>query len=493
MEVLSFIKGVFSKEKAIVKEESLEAFKPIKNIVKETDITKAPISGRVSRPSLEYQQVIQDLKSGTKFITQPYIAEVIPVIRKLAMINPDLGLALNDIIQLTNTGHTIRFDKQQKADEVQKMRLHLKNKQEEWGDGVDGINGLINKLIAQVYISGALCLEIDIANDKSGVYNVPLVNPETINFAWNTRTRRYESYQKQNPSAAQINVTTQKMVKMNPYTFIYYAIGGDTDLPYGIPPYLTALNSISVQGDMDKNIRYIMKQLGLLGFFEAKIEKPTMIDGENEAQYGSRLNSLLTESRNNLEDGLNDGIVVGFKDDHEFNFNATGKNLTGVGDVYQMNEVQVANGLKTSPSFLGVKLSGTETGITIVFTKMLSQLSNVQSLLSRALRKIYTTELRLAGYTFQNLEVEFNPSTITDDMKTQQAEEVRIRNVNNKYLMGIIDQQQAADELGYDTPDQPEPRAPIDNSAKDREDREKKKDESDKRVRDKNKPQPKSK
>lgn len=460
---------------------------------KNNGVKTAPVSGRVSRPSLEYQQIIQDLKSGTKFITQPYIAEVIPLIRKLSMVNPDMGLALYDIVQLTNTGHTIRFDKQQASQEVQAMRLHLKNAQERWGDGVAGINGLVNKLIAQIYISGALCMEMDILNDKTGVGNLPLVNPETIMFSWNTRSRRYEAYQKQKPSAAQINVTVEKLVKLNPFTFMYYGIGGDTDLPYGIPPYLNALTALSTQADMDKNIRFILKQLGLLGFFEVKIDKPPILDSESNAQYLSRLETLLTESKNNVGEGINDGVVVGFKDDHEFQFNSTTKNLTGVDGVYERNEIQVGNGLKTSPSFLGVKLAGTETGITIVFTKMLSQLSNVQALISRALRKIYTTELTLAGFSFNNLEVEFFPSTITDELKTEQSEEIKIRNVNNKYLMGIISQEQAADELGYDTPDQAEPRAPIDDSAKDRQDREKKKDESDKNVRDKNKPQPKRK
>jgi len=485
MGLIQDFKQLFSSPTPVVTK-AVEKAQPISK-----DIKTAPVGGRQSRPSLEYQQVIQDLKSGTKFITQPYIAEVVPIIRKMAMVNPDLGLALYDIVQLTNTGHTIKFDKEQGPDEVIRMRRHLKDKQEVWGDGVAGINGLINKMIAQVYISGALCGELDIANDKTGVNNFPLVNPESIQFAWNTRSRRYEAYQKQRPSAATINVTVEKVVKMNPFTFMYFGIGGDTDLPYGIPPYLNALNSLSIQGDMDKNIRYIMKQLGLLGFFEALMDKPDKNDGESDSMYLKRLSSILTEAKTNLETGLNEGLVVGYKDDHEFNFNATGKNLTGVDGVYERNEIQVANGLKVSPSFLGVKLAGTETGITIVFTKMLSQLSNVQALLARALRKLYITELTLAGFSFNSLEVEFEPSTITDDLKNQQADEIRIRNVNNKYLMGIISQKQAADELGYDSPDQPEPRAPIDDAEVDSQKREKDKDKSDKTGRDKKKPQPK--
>jgi len=52
---------------------------------------------------------------------------------------------------------------------------------------------------------------------------------------------------------------------------------------------------------------------------------------------------------------------------------------------------------------------------------------------------------------------------------------------------------QMADELGYDSPDQDEPRAPIDQSEVDRQNREKDKDASDRKGREKKKPQPKRK
>lgn len=124
---------------------------------------------------------------------------------------------------------------------------------------------------------------------------------------------------------------------------------------------------------------------------------------------------------------------------------------------------------------------------------MLSQLSNVQEMLSANLKFGYALELRLAGFDFKGLRVEFNPSTITDELKYQQGQEYKIRNVYNKYMFGIISIQQAADELQYDKPDQEEPRGPLDGSGQEKEEREKDKDDSDRKVRDKNKPQPKRK
>jgi len=83
------------------------------------------------------------------------------------------------------------------------------------------------------------------------------------------------------------------------------------------------------------------------------------------------------------------------------------------------------------------------------------------------------------------------PSTITDELKSQQAQEYKVRNIFNKYMFGIISMQQAADELGYDKPDAKEPRGPLNDKGAEQEKRQDQNDKSDKKIRDKAKPQPK--
>lgn len=446
-------------------------------------------STRVSRPTIT--NTFSDIKGKTTFVSPDFIAEYIPVIRKLSWINEDMGLAVNDMVRLTNTGHRIKFDPAVPAEMQAKMRQHIEDKQIEWGDGIDGMNGLVNKMISQIWIAGALSNEWVVANDKKGIKNVALVNPETIVFSWNKKQLRYEPYQKQTYETGFIY--GEKYEKLNENTYRYYAINGDTELPYGIPPFLTALNPISTQSDMVQNIRYMMKQVGLLGFFETLMEKPSQLDGESDDKYKARLQTFLDTTKKEIIGGLGEGVIVGYKDDHEFKFNSTTKDLRGVGDIYNQNERSVANGLKFAPEFLGVSQKGTETGLSIVFTKMLSQLTNIQAIIAANLKFGYNLELRLAGFTFENLRVEFNPSTITDDLKNQQAQEIKIRNVIAKYGQGIIGQQQAADELNYDKPDAEEPRILPDKQAEMDQKREKDKDASDRKVRDKNKPQPKRK
>jgi len=453
--------------------------------------------GRTSRPTIGIDNFV-DIRSRVTFINPGFIAEYIPIIRKLSWINPDVGVAVNDMVQLTNTGHRVKFDPGVPADMQEKMRRHLEVKQMEWGDGVAGMNGLVNKMISQIWIAGALANEWVVANDKKGISHLALVNPETIIFQWNKKKLRFFPYQKQDLNTGGVmggiktgNVQGGNYVKLNTNTFKYFGLNGDTDIPYGIPPYLAALNALTTQGEMDKNIRFIMKQIGLLGFTQLLMNKPGQDSGEKDEAYKARLLSLLVEAKDNVLEGVKDGIVVGYDEDHEFEFNSTTKNLSGVGELYNQNEVQVANGLKMAAQFLGVGDGSAETGINIIFTKMLSQLQNVQKLIAANLKHGYSLELRLAGFTFQSIHVDFNPSTITDELKFQQAQEYKVRNVFNKYMAGVIGMQQMADELGYDKPDAKEPRGPLSDVGAQKDERQDQNDKSDKKIRDKKKAQPK--
>ena len=444
--------------------------------------------GRASRPTFNHDSFV-DIKGQVTYVNPGYIAEIIPIIRKLSWINPDLGLAVNDMVQLTNTGHRIKFDPGVPPEQQENMRVHLDEQERKWGDGVAGINGVINKMIAQIWISGALSIEWVVENDLKSIKHIAFVNPETIRFRWDKKKLRFFPYQRQDYNTGMIQ--GEKYVKLNKNTYKYYGLNGDTDIPYGIPPFLTALNSLSTQAEMDKNIKFILKQLGLLGFVELLMGKPGPREGESDSEYETRLKRILSEAKTNILEGVSDGVVTGYEEDHTFEFHSTTKNLNGVPQMYNLNEVQVANGLKMAPDFLGVQRGRAESGLNITFTKMLSQLQNIQKMIAFCLQWGYALELRLAGFKFEHLDVVFNPSTITDELKYQQSQEYKIRNVANKYNMGIIGQHQAADELGYDKPDQKEPRAPLDDSGAAKEKRQDQNDKSDKKTRDKSKPQPK--
>ena len=447
--------------------------------------------GRVSEPHDASKG--QWLPNANKFniIKPDAINDLIPVVRSLYKTNEDLGSVLFDLVQLTNTGHNIKFDQDINPDLQDKMREHLTVRSKEWGYGTSGINGLVNKWIAQIWVGGALSYEMVPNRRLTQIESLPMINPETIRFGLKPGGR-YEPYQKASGWRGVLN----EYIKLNEATYSYTGLWGDEDTPYGIPPFISALNSISTQKDMKDNINHILNQLGLLGYLQAKLDKPEQKANESEAKYGERLNLFLDEAKVNILEGFKTGVLVGYQEDHEFDFKSTTKNLSNVNDVFDLNQNQLANALKSPGSFLGLDQKGGEGQLGIIFTKMLSQLINVQSILAQALERVYNMELVLAGYDFKGLKVEFNKSTITDDLKSWQGKEIKQRVLHALWVDRIISSEQYADDMMYKKPykiiEPPEPGATNDAAGK-KEDREKDKDKSDRKNRDKNNPQPKRK
>jgi len=449
-------------------------------------------AGRISSPrNNETSYSLDKIKKETDVIKPEFSFEAIPIIRKLYKYNEDVGSILVDLIQLTNTGHKIKFDNSVAPDLVDKMRSHIETRSNDWGSGVSGIHGIINKLIAQIWVGGALSAEIVPSRDFMNVDNIIIIDPETIRFKLNKKDGRYNPYQ----LLKYFFGFDKQYIKLNTNTYKYYGLIGDTDNPYGVPPFMTALKSLSTQKAMRDNIDHIMNQMGLLGYLEVLAEKPEQQADESDETYKSRLTSFLTDTKNNVLHGFKQGVVAGYEGDHTFTFHSTTKNLNGIPELFNQNENQIANGLKSSSTFLGVSGGGTEQMLSIVFTKMLSQLKNVQLILATFLEELYKLELLMAGYNFKNLKVEFKASTITDDLKIQQGREIKQRVLHNLWVDGIIGQEVYADSMDYQKPDRvvvpPEPNSNTDSSGKKK--KEDDKDTSDRKGRDKKKNQPKRK
>ena len=491
MEILGYeLRNPFKKTEGLVIKKTIE---PLVQGKKEKKTVSVP-AGRVSVPEASKNgDFISGMDNKLQFVKPDFATKCIPLIRKLYKVNEDVGSVLYDAIQLTNTGHKIKVDQSVPPDLQDEMRAHLKKVSKNWHTGTASIDGLVNKWIAQVYVAGALSVEWAPKMDLSGIDQSILVNPESILFSLDKG--KYHPYQK----VKGLRAIKDDKIKLNTNTYLYYGLYSDEDTPYGIPPFLAALSAIDTQGDMKKNINHILKQLGLLGYLEVKLDKPDQQANETESAYKSRIELLLTETKKNVLAGFMDGVVVGYQDDHQFEFHSTTKQLAGVNELFNMNENQIANGLKTSPSFLGVSSGSTESFLSIVFTKTLSQLKNVQQVLARALEKGYELELALAGYNYKSIHVEFNPSTVTDDLKLQQGREIKQRVLKNLWIDGIISQETYADEMNYQKPAKkmaaPKPEA-KDSSKTNPEAKEKRKDDKNKsarRSRDKAKEQPKRK
>lgn len=424
-------------------------------------------NGRQSVPNDPHvSSLIGNGNGKLRQVTPAFLREIIPVIRQLMMWNPDIGQAIHNIVTLGNTGHKVSFDKNVPPDQVDSMRNHLVNQRTVWASGQAGMDGVVNRLITQALVGGALSAEWVPNSTLTGIEAIILVNPEDIEFILDERGTKYMPYQRVRnwdiaiPKPKGPNNIPIGLIPLNTNTYQYYALNGDGEVPYGFPPYMGAIKRVSTQSKMDTNIDFVIDQLGLTGFIEALIGKPDQEEEETESQYLGRLEALLHTAKKRLSGGFKDGIVVGFKDEHEIDFKGATKAYDYAMALYENNEVMMGSALKQDMSLLGRGYSTSETQIGVVFVKMLSELKNIQNFVKCFLEFGYQLELRLAGYDFNFLTVSFNKSTIQDDLKSQQAEEIKVRNVQSKMILGLIDQNTAADELGYESPAFAQPQVP---------------------------------
>lgn len=459
------------------------------------DVPETPITpGRVSEPDDDWGTTsVALLKGLTKMVTPSFRREVIPLIRKLYKVNPDMSIAIQDMFKLGNTGHQVTFPNNTDA-EADKMRDHLTKVTKKWSRYSAGIDGLINRMIVQQYVSGAISIEAVPNDDLSGLSTVLFLKPENIFFK-RENNGVYSPYQRNKNFAANPN---KDYIKLNPETYFYCGTFNDTDEPYGIPPFMGALDSIKTQADMKINMKHTMEIAGMIGFLEALVEKPQQRGNESDDAYTRRLSAYLRRMKKATMDGMKDGIIVGFKDDHEFNLNSTTKDLGNLEKPWNINEQGVANGLGVNASIIGAGTAIGEGANGVVLSKMISQLKNLQIMVTYILEKLYLLELLLAGFNCKGITITWGTSTVTDDVKIQQARQYKIQNLNMLYAAGIISQEQYAYEAGYDSPSEKEPRVPLETmdtgkSATKRDGDAAKKEQSNKNQRDKKNPSPKRK
>lgn len=414
--------------------------------------------GRVSAPDNNLNGMLYTLRDFTQMVNPSFRVEVIQLIRDLYKVNPDMGKGMTDMMELTNTGHQVQFPNNSDK-EAMAMNDHLNKVTKKWSNYTAGIDGLVNKMIAQLFVGGAISVEGVPNEDLSGLSTIVFVKPDTIVF----KRELNGVYQPYQHSAGNnlLKGNHDDYIKLNTQTYKYVSLINDTDEPYGIPPFMTALDSLKTQADMKVNIKHIMENAGILGFMEALIEKPAQMANENINMYERRLDRDLKRLKVRLKDGMKDGLVVGYKDDHEFKMNSTTKDMSNLDKPWTMNQQSIANGLGINNSLIGVTTSTTEGGAGINLSKLLSQLKVIQMLLSHVLEFLYSLELRLAGFNNKGIKILWYPATVSDDVKIQQAKQYKVQNLNALYRDGIISLLKYAQEMGYDQPDQDEPRVDI--------------------------------
>ena len=424
------------------------------------DVKKNIEPVRTSEP--EVRSLYSILSDYIQVTPEDYPVEFVKIIKHLTIYNEDFSYALDNIVQLANTKTTEKFNTDIKDKEAQELSNYLDEVKDDWYKGGGGINSLRADLLAQCVTYGAMALERVPTKRLDGIFKVILVDPSTIVFKYDKDTYEWLPYQK----ITHVSKQGSQYKPLNRETFKYYALRRSGEKPYGIPPFLSALDSVTIEKDMVNNIRSIVRNLGVLGFLEVLINTPQkkVVNGvqETDKEFTTRVKSIQATTTEQVKKGMLNGFVVGFKDQHEFNMNsATSGNVQGAAQLMQINTERKAAGLKQSPFMLGRNFSTTESLGIVILTVMASSVGTYQQLLDTCQSDIYQFALLLNKNKKYRVVVISEKPLITDQVKDGQAFSIKIDNQDKLYRQGIISQTQRAKALGFDKPDVEEPRVEV--------------------------------
>jgi len=374
--------------------------------------------------------------------------EMLAVLKRLWLFNPDFSQYVANIVQLGNPGHTLAVDaKSDAAAEAAVNRLN-ESASRLYTHGA-GVDGLINQYLTSVAWSGAISSEDVVNLAGRRVEKVVLVPVEQIRFLYNKDLDEYEPYQK----SGQLAVGSRQnlgLIKLNQETYKYVALGTVENSPYAKPPGTAAVEAIlDGQRPIMENIQAMAQKVGLMGLISASVVPPPKKPNETDAEYHARASSYLKRVRDALKD-FTKGLLVTFRDQRIEHTPVT----TGATDVYDLNRIseeQVFSGLAAMPGFHGRTDSTTETFADVVYYLLTAQVQNIQRVVKRRQEATYRLDLRLGGLEVNGVSLVFNKAKSRNALGEAQTEDLKFRTVLEKIQAGAISPDEGASELGYDT------------------------------------------
>ena len=435
---------------------------PIKGLANMPEPEPLPVKG--GRSSVDNNiSGYSNLDLNYTVVEQDYPVEFLDEIKRLCIFNPDFGYAADNVKTLGSTDYELIIDDDVPRGQQIKIRKHVRERMKTWYPHSEGSNGLVGDLLLQGVLTGALSGEWVPDNKLSGVEKVVLVPHKHIKFLHNKITDEYEAHQNvslTNPSIASMIGLSYK--KLNPATYKYTSLGRyDASKPYGIPPFITAIENTLIEKDMLFNFKQITRRLGLFGFMHVLVTAPKRLPGETDESYMPRATKYLDDTVPELEKGLNKGFVVGFKDIHEFDMVPTNSNAEGAEKLFEMNGILKMAGLKQDPLMLGRNYATTETVGRVILAKLSMNITSYQEAVGRFLSHGILMDLRLAGYNLSKIAMKFDQPMIGDENRQQEAFGKKFMNYQLMYKQGLISQDQLAWYMNLDKPDQKEPREDI--------------------------------
>jgi len=368
--------------------------------------------------------------------------EVLDFLEKAALTSPDMAHVVNNIKALANNGHEIIIVSDN-DNMVEAAQQTLNERAQNIYPRSAGVDGLINHYIDQLCFSGAISSE-DVANAQlNGVEKVVFVPTPSIRFRY--IDGEYRPFQKLKSELLGDN----SLIPLNDETYRYYAFRTFENQPYAVPMFVSSIEPLLTQMDMQKNVKYVMRKFGLLGLVAMALKPPTKMANETGSEFETRKKTYLNDVVTALQDNFFKGLMVTYNDQEIQHHNITGE-ARGAKDVWDLNEEQMASSMLVDPLFMGRAFNTTETFGNVVYRFIVGHVENVRRLVKRRMERTYELHLRLAEIFVDDVIFAFNPQPARDPLATEEAFSLKQRSVIERVQNGMIPPDVGAQELGYD-------------------------------------------
>ncbi len=380
------------------------------------------------------------------------------LLANMGMYNRHVSMAIENIVSLGNTDYDIDFGEGVGSKQAAEMRKFIWSQVKNWYEFADGEDSLDNDLLVQLATYGTISAEACIMPNLKGISKIVRVDPYYIRFAYDKAKDSHIPLQQ----IGGIDNNTLKgrypgYIELNTATYSYIAMRRMGEMPYAVPPFLSALEDLFTESDMIKNLQNMMRRLGMMGFLSVLLKAP--VQGNDTAQaYQIRLQAYLDSVRGPIERGLSRGVAIGFKDTHEFKLEGTTLNSGNAENLMKMVKGLVFSGLKQDPNMHGENYATTETFGRVVMEKMTAQVINFQKPVATFKARAFALSLMFQGYRFKECNVKYHRPSTHDDKREQEVRKMKQDNLRADYQDGLISQEQRANMLGYDAPAEKEPR-----------------------------------
>lgn len=375
----------------------------------------------------------------------PYHAAVLSVLEDLSVYSPVVNQAVKLLASTVNCGHELVLDGP--ARQVRRGRELLGELAPRLYRRSAGVDGLVNQYVRQLAVTGALSSEDVLKPDLSGLHEVVLVPARSIR--WELEDGQWRPYQS----------TGSQRVALNGITYAYYALETlEGHPPYGVPPFAAVIEPEALQREILDHLKFYAQKLGVYGITTISVPPPPRQPGESEVEYQQRCQAAIDAAAAAYGRIYRDGLLVipGGEQGHKVEHKDIAKSAGNVGEIVQGVEQLMMSALGIDPAMFGRSFSTTETYAGVVYRLLLRAAAQYQRLIKRRMERTYRLALILAGLMDVTVTLAWDPQPSLNPQDDAKAEQVRTETVLAKARAGIIDADQAAQELGYERAADPE-------------------------------------